>query len=74
MANNQEDQLLIKYYFGDTPKSNVSFEEKRKQADREMRRNFATRASRSLRNMGFSVTDVPIELIAGRMNKLLADE
>lgn len=74
MANNQNDHLLVKYYFGDTPKSNVSFEEKRKQAHREANRNFKTRASRMFADMGFKVTDVPLELIAGQMNKRFTEE
>lgn len=69
MDNRKEDILLIKHYFGDTPKSNVGFDEKRRQAHREANRAFKTRASRMLADMGFKVTDVPVELIAGRMNK-----
>lgn len=69
MDNRKEDTLLIKYYFGDTPKSNVSFDEKRRQAHREANRAFKTRASRMLTDMGFSVSDVPVCLIAGSQNK-----
>lgn len=69
MDNRKEDTLLIKHYFGDTPKSNISFDEKRKQAHREANRAFKTRASRMLSDMGFKITDVPIELIAGQANK-----
>lgn len=49
----REALRLVRHYFGRT--SAVSFDEKRQQAEREVKRNLGVRVARFLTDMGFKV-------------------
>lgn len=54
LVQTREALRIVRHFYGHKP-SHISFDEKAKQAEIEIKRNFRTRAKRFLADLGFKV-------------------